>query len=92
MTRIVQSKSSHFSESLSFEVFICQNLSNETLEHYGVKATETGSGLVFPVFSSSGQVIGVKSSSMVVAQVEGLEKRRVISRTIPRLGTVKLFS
>lgn len=68
-----------------------ENLSNETLEHYGVKVTETGSGLVFPVFSSSGQVIGVKSSSMVVAQVEGLEKKRLISRTIPRVDYNGLF-
>lgn len=60
--------------------------------HYGVKLTETGSGLVFPIYDVDGKVIAVKSLSLVNLQANDMEKKQIISQTIPRCAVIFLFN
>lgn len=55
---------------------------------YGVKVTETGSGLVFPIYNADEKVIAVKSLSVMTLQVNDVEKKQIVSQTIPRFALI----
>lgn len=55
---------------------------------YGVKVTETGSGLVFPIYNADGKVIAVKSLSLTTLQVNDVERKQIVSQTIPRFAMI----
>lgn len=62
-----------------------QGLKIETLDAFGVRATSNGRGLVFPVYSFTGSLVGVKIFS--VPDETETTKPNITIRTIPRLNS-----
>ena len=59
-------------------------MKTETLDLFGVRATADGRGLILPVYSFTGALIGVK----IISATEETDsvKTHTTTRTIPRSG------
>jgi len=66
-------------------VNIIQGVKTETLDLFGVRVTADGRGLVLPVYSFTGALVGVKIIS-AGEETDSL-KTHVTTRTIPRSGS-----
>lgn len=60
-------------------------MKTETLDLFGVRATADGRGLILPVYSFTGALIGVKIIS--AAEETDSVKTHITTRTIPRSGS-----
>ena len=72
---------------MSLQLFVnyFQGVTAETLDLFGVRVTSVGSGLLLPVYSFTGTLVGVK----VISAVEETDsaKAHTTTRTIPRFGS-----
>ena len=61
-----------------------QGVKRDTLDLFGVRVATDGRGLVLPVYSFTGALIGVKIVS--AAEDANSVKTQITSRTVPRFG------
>lgn len=64
-------------------------MKTETLDLFGVRATADGRGLILPVYSFTGALVGVKIIS--AAEETDSVRTHVTTRTIPRYGSTDLM-
>ena len=63
---------------------IQQKLEVSTLQKFNVRVLPAHNGLVIPLYGISGQMAGIKVIYCSVFYVKQQERRRVLTKTVPR--------